>query len=199
MPRRPTLPPEELRERIVAVATQIIQERGLEAFTAREIARHIGYSPGTIYNVFRNLDAIILAIEGRMLERLEAKLREMPKNGDARAHLLEVADSYVTFTHDNPQLWNLLFEHRMTNGQKAPEEHQQRLDGLLQIIEEALGSFITDAEEGDLKRSARVLWASVHGITSLSTTDKLSNVTSDTAQPLVRDLVSTYLDGLEKR
>lgn len=199
MPRRPTLTPDELREKIVAVATEIIQERGLQAFTAREIARLIKYSPGTIYNVFRNLDAIILAIEGRLLERLEAQLRAIPNNGDARLHLLEVADSYVAFTHENSRLWNLMFEHRMSKGQKAPEEHQKRLDGLLQIIEEALALVMTNADEKDVKRSARVLWASVHGITSLSTTDKLSNVTSDTAQPLVRDLVATYLNGLGKR
>lgn len=199
MPRRPPLTPDELREKIVAVSTEIIKERGLSAFTAREIARLIGYSPGTIYNVFRNLDEIILKIESQLLERLDAKLQAVPNNGDARSHLLEVADAYVAFTHDNVRLWNLLFEHRMPDGQKAPEEHQQRLDGLLQIIEDALSNAMSGANHQDVQRSARVLWASVHGITSLSTTDKLSNVTTDSAQPLVRDLVSTYLAGLQKQ
>ena len=46
------------------------------------------------------------------------------------------------------------------------------------------------------QRAARVLWAGVHGITSLSTADKLSNITSEAAGPLVHDLVSTYLAGL---
>jgi hypothetical protein len=41
-----------------------------------------------------------------------------------------------------------------------------------------------------------VLWAGVHGITSLSTADKLSVVTTETANRLVTDLVATYLAGL---
>jgi hypothetical protein len=46
------------------------------------------------------------------------------------------------------------------------------------------------------QRAARVLWAGVHGITSLSTANKLSNVTSDAAALLVSDLVSNYLAGV---
>jgi hypothetical protein len=36
----------------------------------------------------------------------------------------------------------------------------------------------------------------VHGITSLSTADKLSVVTTDTASRMIQDLVGTYLAGL---
>ena len=41
-----------------------------------------------------------------------------------------------------------------------------------------------------------MLWAGVHGITSLSTADKLSVVTTETANRLIEDLVATYLSGL---
>ncbi len=41
-----------------------------------------------------------------------------------------------------------------------------------------------------------MLWAGVHGITSLSTADKLSVVTTESANRLVDDLVTTYLAGL---
>jgi hypothetical protein len=43
-----------------------------------------------------------------------------------------------------------------------------------------------------------VLWAGVHGITSLSTADKLSVVTTETAGRLIDDLVGTYLAGLAR-
>jgi hypothetical protein len=44
-----------------------------------------------------------------------------------------------------------------------------------------------------------VLWTGVHDITSLSTTDKLSNITTETAQLLVDDLVTAYLAGLTRQ
>ena len=46
------------------------------------------------------------------------------------------------------------------------------------------------------QRAARVLWASVHGITSLSTANKLANVTTEAAALLVSDLINNYLAGV---
>ena len=63
-------------------------------------------------------------------------------------------------------------------------------------VEEALAPLFPPGREADRQRAARVLWAGVHGITSLSTADKLSVVTTETASRLVDDLVGTYLAGL---
>ena len=55
-----------------------------------------------------------------------------------------------------------------------------------------------EAEDAREKRlfHSRVLWAGVHGITSLATANKLSNVTSEAANLLVRDLIKNYLAGV---
>ena len=63
-------------------------------------------------------------------------------------------------------------------------------------VEEALAPLFPPGREADRQRAARVLWAGVHGITSLSTADKLSVVTTETASRLIDDLVGTYLAGL---
>jgi hypothetical protein len=60
----------------------------------------------------------------------------------------------------------------------------------------ALASHFAPGREADRHRAARVLWAGVHGITSLSTADKLSVVTAETAGRLVDDLIGTYVKGL---
>jgi hypothetical protein len=63
-------------------------------------------------------------------------------------------------------------------------------------VEESLGSRFKPGQDAERQRAARVLWAGVHGITSLSTADKLSVVTNETARRLIEDLVGTYLAGL---
>ena len=63
-------------------------------------------------------------------------------------------------------------------------------------VEEAIAPLFPAGQEAERQRAARVLWAGVHGITSLSTADKLSVVTTETASRLVADLVATYLVGL---
>lgn len=199
MGRRSIHTAEELRGLILQAATELIERDGLAGLSAREIARRIGYSPGTLYNVFDNLDDLVLTIEARLLDRLAARLEVMPQSASAEERVLELALTYLTFTHENPKLWNLLFEHHMPTGKPVPSWYQSKLDGLLIRIEEALTPLVGSSDPNELKRAARVLWSGVHGITSLSTADKLSNITTETARPLIEDLVSTYLSGLRAR
>ena len=61
----------ELREMIVAEGHRQMLEVGFARFSAREVAKRIGYSIGTIYNVFGTYEGLILAINGRTLERTQ--------------------------------------------------------------------------------------------------------------------------------
>jgi AcrR family transcriptional regulator len=199
MGRRSTHTPDELRELILRAASDIIERGGLSGLSAREVARRIGYSPGTLYTVFENLDDLVLHVEGRLLEELEQELGALSGEDCAEALLRRLAHAYVAYTHRRPKLWNLLFEHHLPPSTPVPAWYQQRVEGLLARIEEALAPLIGAGDALALKRSARVLWAGVHGITSLSTTDKLSTITTEAAQLLVDDLVATYIAGLKQR
>jgi len=197
MARRPTHAPGELREKILTHATDLIVERGLNGLSAREIAKRISYSPGTIYNAFENLDDVILTIESRLLDRLAAELDSVKGAGASTSHILELALVYLRFTQDNKNLWSLLFEHHLPDGRQAPDWYQDKINALMGQIEKALSPLMpVGSTQEQLQRSARVLWAGVHGITTLAATDKLQNVTSDVAETLIRDLVGTYVNGL---
>ena len=74
MGRRSTHTPQQLRELILDAAQEIIQAQGLAGLSAREIARRIEYSPGTIYNMFENLDDVVLNVEARVLDALDGRL-----------------------------------------------------------------------------------------------------------------------------
>ncbi len=164
--------------------------------SAREVARRIGYSPGTLYNVFENLDDLVLNIEGRLMDSLAAELDNVPADGAPGDRVLALGRAYLRFTTGHPKLWNLLFEHHLPPGREIPNWYQQKLDGLMKRVEDALQPVLVDAGPDDLRRSASVLWAGVHGITSLATADKLSIVTNESAAQLVDQLIRTYLSGL---
>jgi AcrR family transcriptional regulator len=200
MGRRSTHTPQQLRDLILDAAQDIIEVHGLAGLSAREIARRIGYSPGTIYNMFENLDDVVLNVEGRVLDALDRRLTEIQKEGEgADSRVVRIAHAYLAFTKEKPRLWNLLFEHHMPAGADLPAWYQQKLEGLMGHVERALAPHFPAGREADLQRASRVLWAGVHGITSLSTADKLSVVTTETAGRLVDDLVGTYLAGLPAR
>jgi AcrR family transcriptional regulator len=198
MGRRSSHTAPQLRELILDAARDIIEADGLAGLSAREIARRVGYSPGTIYNMFENLDDVVLHVEARLLDELDARLtanladKTLP--GDPLQRLAHV---YLDFTHEKPKLWNLLFEHHLPPGADLPPWYQQKLEGLMQRIEASLAPMFPAGKDIERQRAARVLWAGVHGITSLSTADKLSVVTTEAAPRLVDDLITTYLAGLK--
>ena len=196
MGRRSSHTPQQLRELILEAAQDIIVTQGLAGLSAREIARRIGYSPGTIYNMFENLDDVVLHVEARLLDALDARLSSILQEGRPPDTLQRLAQAYLAFTHERPKLWNLLFEHHLPAGTALPSWYQEKLEGLMARIETALGGHFGPGREADRERAARVLWAGVHGITSLSTADKLSVITTESASKLIEDLVSTYLAGL---
>ena len=105
--------------------------------------------------------------------------------------------AYFDFTQERPKLWNLLNEHRLPVGREVPAWYQAKLESLLTPLEEALAP--CSPERMLRAEAARAhLWASVHGMTSLSTVDKLSASRGAPERSLVDDLVSTYVAGLQK-
>jgi AcrR family transcriptional regulator len=197
MGRRSTHTPQQLRDLILEASQDIIVTQGLAGLSAREIARRIGYSPGTIYNMFENLDDVVLHVEARLLDALDARLSAVLQEGQPGETVRNLAQAYLSFTHERPKLWNLLFEHHLPAGAQLPSWYQEKLEGLMARIETALAPHFAAGREVERQRTARVLWAGVHGITSLSTADKLSVVTSESATRMVDDLVGTYLAGLK--
>jgi AcrR family transcriptional regulator len=200
MGRRSSHTPQQLRALILDAAQEIIEAQGLAGLSAREIARRVGYSPGTIYNIFDNLDDVLLNVEARVLDALDQRLAEVAQDdGGARGQLIRIAHVYLAFTQEKPRLWNLLFEHQMPPGAELPPWYQQKLEGLMARIERALAPHFPPGSDDDRQRAARALWAGLHGITSLSTADKLSVVTTESAGRLIDDLIGTYLDGLARQ
>jgi len=199
MGRRSIHTPEQLRELIIQAATHIVEQDGLAGLSAREIAKRVNYSPGTLYNVFENLDDLLLTIEARLLDKLATRLKNVNSDGTPPQRLCQLANAYLAFTQENPKLWNLLLEHRMPASREVPDWYRAKLSSLLAPLMDALSPLLDGFDAQEREQAARTLWAGVHGITSLSTTDKLSPITNHAAGRTVDDFVTTYIAGLRNR
>jgi AcrR family transcriptional regulator len=199
MGRRSTHSPEQLRELILQAATEIIEQDGLEGLSAREIASRINYSPGTLYNVFENLDDMLLTIEARLLDKLAEQLADTDTSGSPQEQVSRLAATYYAFSQGSPKLWSLLVEHGLPSGRTVPPWYQAKVECLLAPLRNAIAPLIKTTNSHSSKDAARTLWAGIHGVTALATMEKLPPVTGEAGAALVDDLVTTYLAGLSQR
>ena len=97
MARRSDHSPEELREMTLAAAIRIVDTEGFRALTARNVARAIGYTPGTLYNLFANLDDLAVHLNGNTLDRLYDLLVRAETIGEPETDLRTLLTVYFKF------------------------------------------------------------------------------------------------------
>jgi AcrR family transcriptional regulator len=183
----------------LAAARKIGESEGLRGLTARRVAGKIGCSVGTLYNLFDNLDDLIVQLNGTTLHALYDALAAAPAAKKPDAALRTLARTYIRFTRDHPNLWNILFEHRLPEGQSLPDWYHGKVKRLLGLVEEALAPLFTPRQEKQRFQAARVLWCGLHGICSLASTGKLGVVTSESVEAMADSLVANYVAGLRDR
>jgi AcrR family transcriptional regulator len=92
------------RERILAVALELLRERGMAALTMSAIAEQAGISRPTLYHYFPDVDAVLAAWVGQEIERSVSAMligaRAIPDPLDRLAHLVEVqARTFASQSH----------------------------------------------------------------------------------------------------
>lgn len=196
MGRRSDHSREELHDLALDAAGRIVGAEGIEALTARRMATAMGYSPGTLYNVFADLDDIVIQLNGRTLDDLAGRMAGAARVGDPIADVLGLLDAYLGFERDHANLWSALFEHRLSPATALPPWYLAKVDFALSLVEAALAPLFPPARDDQRQLAARTLWASLHGITALAKSGKLELVTSETGRHMARHMVVNYLAGL---
>jgi AcrR family transcriptional regulator len=199
MARRSDHSREEIREMALSAAEQIVVEQGYKGLSARKIAAAIGYTVGTLYLVFQNLDDLILHINARTLDRLHARMTESRAiSGDARDYLLQLGQVYIRFADADPHRWAMVFEHRFSEDRAVPAWYQEKITRMFSLVEDGLEPLANQRPQQEITQAARALWGGVHGICILALTDNLGAAGIDSVQELAQSLISNYLEGFSR-
>ena len=197
MGRRSVHSPDELRQLILTSARTIIEKNGLPGLSAREIAKLIGYSPGTLYNIFENLDDVLLNLQITTFSEMHHVLASTPAGATPELSIDALTDAYVEYALDNRQMWNLLFAHQLQEGSTVPPALHTQFSNCMDVIQNAIKPLMSSySTQQDLISTAYSLWAGVHGITAVAVTQKGQKITALTVRDHVRRLTSMYLAGL---
>ncbi|WP_018184407.1 TetR/AcrR family transcriptional regulator [Kaistia granuli] len=192
MARRSDHAPEELKRLALEAAEVIALEEGLRGLTVRRVAERIGYAPGTIYNLFANLDDLIVQLNGMTLDALAVELGAAA-GGSPATRPQRLVEAYFDFVESRPRLWSLLFEHRLPEGADLPDWYRPKLAALIGLVAEALEPLMPDRSAEARYAATVTMWAGLHGISTLAVSAKLTLVAETEPRQLGHLLVDRML------
>jgi AcrR family transcriptional regulator len=191
---------EDLKARLIAAARRRIEATGLASLRARDVTADAGCALGALYTVFDDLDALILEVGSMTLNDLEISVHEkMAAVAESGARMQMLGAAYLAFARDHPRLWRALFEHQWPEGRALPDWFMERQIALLRLIAEPLGELQPNLPPQELMVRARTLFASVHGIVSISLENRFVGIPTETLDQELHRFIGLLLAGIRER
>lgn len=176
-------------------ASDIVAQDGLRGLSTRGIAREIGYTAGTLYQLFEDLDDLIEQMNGDTLANLYEACKSIELAAGAAESLKELSRRYIRYTRAHPRLWAAIIEHQLPNGRDHSERYLLALHGLFILVETAIAPFFADGDDEKRLHHARLLWASYYGIHALAVTRSLAK--TETVDSMANTLIEVHLIALQ--
>ena len=151
----------ELEALILDAGHALMAEVGFARFSAREVAKRVGYSIGTLYNVFGSHDRLVLAINTRTFALWADHLRSrLGEAGEDR--IAALVAGYFAFARAQPHLWMAIYDHRLPPGMGMPAEDEAVRMVLTGIVADEIALALR-RERHQVTALTRSLVATVHG------------------------------------
>lgn len=171
-----------LREKLIELAEAQIVAEGLGSLKARQLAKDAGCALGAIYNVFDDMTALVLQVNGRTFQALGATVRGSlvgAEGLDPNARLIRMSHAYLAYAADHTHLWRALFDVEMSTESEVPQWYLAALGELFALIAAPLAELFPDMAEDELALMTRALFSSVHGMVLLGLEQRISGVPRD--------------------
>lgn len=179
-------------------AAGIIAERGVGALNARELAQGAGIAVGTLYNIYGNLDRLVLRLNARTLDRLCDRLEAEALKAEAPVdQMAAMAKAYIDFANEQPLIWRAVFDHQSTGDAARADWYSSSIERIATLAIRILGPMFPVDQGRAARRVATIIWAGVHGICALAQGGNLRHVTHADPKRLAEDLVRGYLSGID--
>ncbi|MEP2717927.1 TetR/AcrR family transcriptional regulator [Pseudophaeobacter sp.] len=181
-----------LREKLTEAAERRIEAQGASALRARDLAKDAGCAVGAIYNAFEDLNAIVMAVNGRTFRKLGACVTGSLDGAEGQSpqqRLVLMSHAYLGFAADNTSLWRALFDIDLPVDGPVPAWYLQELEALFANIARPVSEVFPDKSPAELALMVRALFSSVHGIVLLGLENRISGVPRGRVEEMISQIL----------
>lgn len=185
-----------LRETILRISRDLLNEGGPSSLSMREVARRAGCTHQAPYHYFQGREAILVALVEEGYRDLERALREAREASEGRAPqdaTRAAGHAYLACALANPGVFRIMFRSDMYDAGAHPGLHAASLAARSQ-----LRSLATLAYGTDDPRAEVTLWAYIHGLATLVLDGPPALGAGEEAQRFAHDVIEApyFIDGV---
>jgi len=185
-----------LRTALIGAATKRISRDGLSALRARDLAADAGCAVGAIYNVFGDLNDLVLAVNAKTFHALGADVAaSLSAAGPTPTHqLIVMSQAYHHFAATNYHLWRALFDLERPKGEAAPDWYLAEMGKLFTFIHDPLLATFPKMHADERALLTKALFSSVHGIVLLGLDDASAGVQPNNIDAMISLVLKQMID-----
>lgn len=162
-----------LREACIAEALAIVEEKGVEALSLREVARRLGVSHQAPYKHFASRDHILAELVSRAFAAF-AQYLERGGNGKSGDDVASLGSAYLDYADRHPLQYRLMFGTLLPD----PGHHPDMMRNARLAFAVLQGALGRDPPAGpvrptydDINLDALFVWSAIHGVASMMQTN----------------------------
>jgi len=188
--------PEGLREAILAISRDLLNEGGPASLSMREVARRASCTHQAPYHYFKGREGILAALveEGYLaLETTLCEARRRSAGASPDAVTRTAGHAYLTCALANPGVFRIMFRSDMYDAGAHPGLHAASLAARSQLRSLAALAYGTDDPRAEV-----TLWAYIHGLATLVLDGPPALGAGEEAQRFAHEAIEApyFIDGV---
>jgi len=159
---------DNIQENLIQTGRAIVEQKGVEFLTARKLSEASGYSVGTIYNQFGNMDNFILI------------------------------QNYLTLEALYKNFWFMVYKFHLNQSERSfSVTYLKHISKMIMLIDKTFKELYPNLKTKKRYVSVQVLWITLFALSSLLTTDSLKTYSKLKQIKICAFVLNTYLTGIK--
>lgn len=177
------------KEIIIEAAIKLIEEKGINDFSLRSVARYLGVKAASLYNHIDNIDDLVFGVCKYSIETLnefELKNIEGLSGDDA---IVALASAYRNFAKTHKELYKVIMKIFKYNSERIDEIGKKITIPFMKVLDDY------DLSNDEKAHWQRILRSILHGFVSQEEAGYFSHYPIDEETTFKYGVIS-YIDGL---
>lgn len=192
MARRSDHTREELTQLALNAAREIVSSEGIIALSGRRVTGRMGYTIGTLYQVFNDMDDLVEQMNARTLAMLFVHCQAGASQGSVAQRLKALGLLFGEFIKAHPNEWDAIMSYRYKDDHTTSESYHCEILNLFGLMEDATRQFYAKGQQEEHAADMAMLWASLTGILSVAFSERQ---VGGSLEEMLERLIAMYIQA----